>query len=266
MAAIWGAAIGAGAGLLGDFMSSHGQQQTNAMNLQMQQQMEGWQEKMSNTAMQRRVADLKAAGLNPMLAVGQGGASTPGIAPVNIQNPEAAYGNLGGQTAQAIAAGQAIAQTENTKADTALKQANLPPSFLILKDDGTPDFIRSGGGTLGALTAEKSYKDIQVADATVQNIKQATETGKTQQVINQIQQQIQGMNRDFQSLTYQWALQEAANDLRISNTTTSRAEAEAKILGDKTWGPIITVLKTVLGLGTAGVSLLNKAQYPTTGR
>lgn len=89
---IYGTLIG---GALGGFMGADADQSANTareinrMQLEESQRNRDWQERMSSTAHQREVADLRAAGLNPILsATGGSGASSPGGSMAVLDNPD----------------------------------------------------------------------------------------------------------------------------------------------------------------------------------
>jgi len=107
---VWGPIIAAG---ITAATSAFGASRQNRTQIAMSREQMDFQERMSNTAYQRSMADMRAAGLNPMLAYGQGGATTPGGAQPNIVNPMGT--ELSGITTTALQSRRVKAETDATK-------------------------------------------------------------------------------------------------------------------------------------------------------
>lgn len=158
--------LSGGANLIGGYF------QNQANSAQAQRQMD-FQRSMSDSAHQREVADLRAAGLNPILSAGGPGASSPAGAMADQQNLGPSVGQ-GIATAMAVKAQQKDFQQKdsaiaNTDADTKNKEA-------------TAGLINMQSANAAADTKMKLWQTNQIQEMLPHLVKKAKVTGDWAQV------------------------------------------------------------------------------------
>jgi len=212
---IWGPpAIAAGQGLI-----------SSAFNAFQANKQKDFQERMSNTAHQREVADLRKAGLNPILSARHGGASAPPGSAANAASPD-------------------IAQAANSARATAQQGSLIPEQRILLRAQADDT------------NSAKALKDAQAADVN------ATQLSRISETIARTYAAIQSGNLSGAGL--QKALQEIRNleaQRRLINvqTNSASAELERKKLLSKPFEAVNRELESIPKKGGPGNYLKEKA-------
>ncbi|QCQ84619.1 DNA pilot protein [Blackfly microvirus SF02] len=161
------------AGLQRDF-SQASQQESEQFNAAEAQKSRDFSEQMSNSAYQRASADMKAAGLNPILAYQQGGASTPSSSAASVGMASGAAASAPGRPpVRSVMEGALSSALEFAKAKPQI-EAISEEAQLKRSQAGREDAQSALARNQSSLTRQQEATERERAD----NVKAETEAAK----------------------------------------------------------------------------------------
>lgn len=157
-----------------------GNERSNSANRAMAQSQMDFQERMANTSYQRAVADLNAAGLNPALAYGQGGAATPAGSTATMTNSaESGARSFASSALLAEQKRNLEAQTVKTNADAGLSLSQTKLTDMkVLTEAGVPPLLAAqteaalGSASQSRAMAAKVSAEIPLVEANIRKVTQ----------------------------------------------------------------------------------------------
>lgn len=195
-----GAIITGATGLIGGYLSNqaaaentasanaaaaYNQAMANRTNREIAEKQMAFQERMSNSAYQRSMADMRRSGLNPILAYTQGGASTPSGASATMGTPDVKVPNYQDPLAPAV----------SSAVDTYTKSATLRQAgqqLRINQANSQAEIALKAAQTAATSTsAAKAQKEIEILNARAKREKlegdfYGSDQGKTMYYIQKI--------------------------------------------------------------------------------